>query len=60
MWFVFLFLRVASCCIYYYNLWGRRQSQQYFFEYFFNYYFIPTTCFVPTDHPHVEYMLVNS
>jgi hypothetical protein len=28
------------------NLWGRLQSQQYFFECFY-YYFIPTTCLDP-------------
>jgi hypothetical protein len=32
--YLFLFLRVASCCVYYYNLFGFRQSQLYFLSVF--------------------------
>jgi hypothetical protein len=43
----FLFLRVASCWVYHYNVFGFRQSKLYFSNVFYYYYYIPTKCFGP-------------
>jgi hypothetical protein len=54
----FLFLRVASYCVCYYNIWRCSQSQQYFMIVFiffllflFSFCFVPTTCFGPYGPP---------
>jgi hypothetical protein len=55
----FSFLRVASCCAYYYNLWGCWQLQQYFLILFITFsYSLHVSA--PMGHLQVEYILVNS
>jgi hypothetical protein len=41
----FLFLWVASCCVYYYNIFWVPSIATVFFKCFHYYYYIPATCF---------------
>jgi hypothetical protein len=53
--FIFLFLRVASSCVNYCNLFGVRQSQLYFSNIFY-YIIYPLHVSATTGHPQVEYI----
>jgi hypothetical protein len=54
----FLFLRVTSCCVYYYNLFGFRQSQCTFRMFFITIPY-PIHVSAPTGHFQVEYIYIN-